>query len=120
MEKINFENLPSTNTPINGSNLNQLQDNIEAALLNIYTINTNINFEDTYQNDLLKNAKFVAVNWNHDSWCMQTFHMSDSYSLNTYSENSVGSVYNSNAGTIKYQYSTDNDHFVIDKILVIK
>ena len=31
MNKINFENLPSTRTPINASNLNQLQDNIEDA-----------------------------------------------------------------------------------------
>lgn len=29
MEKINFENYPSTNSPINGTNLNLLQDNIE-------------------------------------------------------------------------------------------
>lgn len=29
MEKINFENLPSTNTPINATNLNQMQTNIE-------------------------------------------------------------------------------------------
>ena len=31
MDKINFENLPSTNTPINAENLNQMQDNIEQA-----------------------------------------------------------------------------------------
>lgn len=32
MEKINFENLPSTNTPINAENLNQLQNNVEMEL----------------------------------------------------------------------------------------
>lgn len=32
MEKINFENLPSTNTPINATNLNQLQTNVENAI----------------------------------------------------------------------------------------
>lgn len=32
MEKINFENLPSTNTPINAENLNQLQTNVEDAI----------------------------------------------------------------------------------------
>ncbi len=32
MDKINFENLPSTNTPINADNLNQLQTNIENAI----------------------------------------------------------------------------------------
>lgn len=30
MKKITFENLPSTNTPINSANLNQVQDNVEA------------------------------------------------------------------------------------------
>ena len=37
MEKINFENKPSTNTPINATNLNQLQTNVENAI----TENTN-------------------------------------------------------------------------------
>ena len=32
MEKINFENKPSTNTPINATNLNSLQDNVEIAI----------------------------------------------------------------------------------------
>lgn len=32
MQKINFENLPSTNTPINASNLNLMQNNIESAI----------------------------------------------------------------------------------------
>lgn len=32
MEKIVFENAPSTNTPINANNLNQLQANVEDAI----------------------------------------------------------------------------------------
>lgn len=32
MDKINFENLPSTNTPISAENLNKLQNNIETAI----------------------------------------------------------------------------------------
>ena len=32
MEKINFENLPLTNTPINAENLNNLQDNVKNAI----------------------------------------------------------------------------------------
>lgn len=32
MEKIIFENYPSTETPLNANNLNQLQDNVEEAL----------------------------------------------------------------------------------------
>lgn len=32
MQKINFENKPSTNSPINATNLNALQDNVENAI----------------------------------------------------------------------------------------
>lgn len=32
MQKINFENKPSTNSPINADNLNLLQDNVEDAI----------------------------------------------------------------------------------------
>lgn len=39
MEKIIFEDLPSTNTPINSTNLNKMQDNFEIALKrNIMTL----------------------------------------------------------------------------------
>lgn len=34
MTKIQFEDLPSENTPVNASNLNQMQTNIETALNN--------------------------------------------------------------------------------------
>lgn len=32
MQKINFKNLPDTSTPLNATNLNQMQDNIETAI----------------------------------------------------------------------------------------
>lgn len=35
MEKINFQNLPSTDTPLNSDNLNLLQDNMEDAIIPI-------------------------------------------------------------------------------------
>lgn len=35
MDKINFEDLPSTNTPISADNLNLMQDNIENEIKNI-------------------------------------------------------------------------------------
>lgn len=38
MEKIDFENLPSTNTPINANNLNDMQDNIETAINTILPV----------------------------------------------------------------------------------
>lgn len=38
MEKINFQDLPSTSTPLNSTNLNQMQDNIEDAIIPIKLI----------------------------------------------------------------------------------
>lgn len=35
MEKINFQDLPSTSTPLNSTNLNQMQDNMEDAIVPI-------------------------------------------------------------------------------------
>ena len=35
MEKINFQDLPSTSTPLNSANLNQMQDNMENAIVPI-------------------------------------------------------------------------------------
>ena len=43
MEKIVFENLPSTKTPINAKNLNQLQENIENAMSSIVESGSNDN-----------------------------------------------------------------------------
>ena len=36
MKKINFENLPSTNTPVSAGNLNQMQSNIEESIDNLH------------------------------------------------------------------------------------
>jgi len=89
--------------------------------LNTYEIPVTISNGNTYQNDLLKNAKFVVVNWmpSDGSWSMQTLHIQNGYSLNTYGSYSVGSVFNSTDGTIKYNYSTDGN-MNITKILIIK
>lgn len=38
MQKITFENLPSTNTPLNASNLNTLQNNVENAINDIVNV----------------------------------------------------------------------------------
>lgn len=38
MEKINFQDLPSTSTPLNSTNLNQMQDNMENAIIPIKLI----------------------------------------------------------------------------------
>lgn len=52
MQKINFENKPSTNSPINASNLNLLQDNIDDAINEVHGIGT------TYVNDTNPSALF--------------------------------------------------------------
>ena len=55
MEKIIFEDLPSTKTPINSANLNLVQDNVENAIndkpnaLNVKSTNT----QDTYSCDYI-------------------------------------------------------------------
>lgn len=43
MEKIIFEDLPSTKTPINSSNLNKIQDNVEEAINGIIESGKNEN-----------------------------------------------------------------------------
>ena len=40
MKKINFENKPSTNSPINATNLNMLQDNVEDDIGSLSSLNT--------------------------------------------------------------------------------
>ena len=42
MKKINCENLPSQNTPINAENLNEMQYNIEEEINNVSAKTTNI------------------------------------------------------------------------------
>lgn len=42
MQKINFQNLPNTTTPVNATNLNAIQTNTENEINNINTILSNI------------------------------------------------------------------------------
>ena len=60
MEKIIFEDLPSTKTPINSINLNQLQNNIEYEITKKYIqlgIKENINIDTTYKNIIFDDIK---------------------------------------------------------------
>ena len=73
MQKITFENLPSTNTPINATNLNAMQTNTENAISGVveYGSGTNgeyVKFDNgtmicwqkrTYQNIQITNASGV-------------------------------------------------------------
>lgn len=70
MQKINFENKPSTDSPITAGNLNLLQDNVEDAidevdnkLSSIITFDKiaglSLNSGDTYQLNLPANTLFI-------------------------------------------------------------
>lgn len=68
MEKINFENYPSTNSPINGTNLNLLQDNVENDIGLLNNLNTtdksnSVNAINEVNNKLLKEISFSQSLW---------------------------------------------------------
>lgn len=71
MEKIIFEDLPSTNTPLNAENLNKIQDNIEDAiqeLINkeivLYENATGSNGTITLS-DSIENYKYVEIEFRY-------------------------------------------------------
>ena len=66
MEKINFQDLPSTDTPINSTNLNQMQANIEEEITPVsYDIsNTPEHSAGTNIYQLTKTGKIVSLNVN--------------------------------------------------------
>lgn len=68
MEKIIFEDLPSTNTPLNAENLNKIQDNVENEInsikeKNIITLglNTDINLTNNSWNDFYLDTVITQV-----------------------------------------------------------
>lgn len=66
MQKITFENLPSTNTPLNASNLNTLQDNVENAFNNTYGTSQTEGYSQEYINSL-PNAITVRLSDNQSA-----------------------------------------------------
>lgn len=65
MNKINFENLPSTNTPINAENLNAMQNNIENAINNILQSGTtnNVNYIKYIDGTLIQYGKVTLQSY---------------------------------------------------------
>ena len=63
MEKINFEDLPSTKTPIDSANLNLLQTNIENAIngTSLFEGSTN---GDVTLSDNVTNYRYVEIFYN--------------------------------------------------------
>lgn len=60
MKKINFENLPSTNTPINATNLNLMQDNFEEAIT-AQDITDELVYPTEYSSTKIKFYKFGSL-----------------------------------------------------------
>lgn len=57
MQKINFQDLPSTSTPLNASTLNQMQDNIESAIEDVESVIPTI--ENSLDSDSTTNGASV-------------------------------------------------------------
>ena len=71
MDKINFQNLPNTTTPVNATNLNLLQTNIENTL-NTYSttetrIGTWINNKPVYR----KVIDVIKKDCRYVNWCIK-------------------------------------------------
>lgn len=63
MKKINFENLPSTNTPISAGNLNQMQDNIEESAVIVSATKPT-----TSEKVWIQKGKNLAKKWYKSEW----------------------------------------------------
>ena len=60
MEKINFEDLPRTKTPLNADNLNQKQENVENAIIEVDDKVKEINDKNIYSLEEIKtNEKWI-------------------------------------------------------------
>lgn len=55
MQKITFEDLPSTNTPLNANNLNTLQDNVEDAIDGLISNNYGTSNSNGYTQNYINN-----------------------------------------------------------------
>lgn len=93
MQKINFENKPSTNSPINADNLNLLQDNVDKELINLNNNVGNLIDLDTSNKENLVNAineilkKYAPIElYNNSSGAYGTINLSDDASNYTYME----------------------------------
>lgn len=72
MEKIIFEDLPSTKTPLNASNLNQIQENVEVAIneLKQEIINVTGNFINVKKNST---QSISANTYTNIVWDIETY-----------------------------------------------
>ena len=83
MQKINFQDLPSTTTPINASNLNQVQDNMEGAFKNSYSTSQNDGYNCDYINGLEPTVLWTNPNPTATTFAAQSITLDES--INNYS-----------------------------------
>lgn len=89
MQKIPFEDYPSTNTPIDGSNLNQLQDNVENSI-------------NSLKNDILEEFRPIIL-YNSTSGTTSNITLSDN--ISNYKKIKIYGKTNDN-------YITSNEFFI--------
>ena len=117
MEKIIFEDLPSTKTPINATNLNLVQDNVENAIndkpnvLNVKSTST----QDTYSCDYINNELNPindSVNEFLNMGLLTAKHAPTSSSVASIDKTKFG-IYSISAGTDTPTTGHGNDNYII-------
>lgn len=94
MTKINFTNLPDTSTPLNATNMNALQTNVENAIGEIVESGTNTNGSYVkYSNGTMICHKQVSINANITaSWGTLYDTGNQDIDLGNYAQPFVGNV----------------------------
>ena len=140
MNKINFQNLPSTATPLNAENLNQMQSNIENAINNILQSGTtnNVNYIKYIDGTLIQYGKVTLQSYTRRSsggltyWSQGTtitlpvsfLNVNYSVTTNVSSANmnnfaqSYGAIESVNRVKISFASTADEDNRDIDFICI--
>ena len=89
MQKINFQNLPNTTTPVNATNLNQLQTNIENAINDSINEFVSSGTIETLVSTLISNMTHNGIynftgSWTEHSWgytaiCQRAYYDDSNY-----------------------------------------
>lgn len=125
MQKINFQDYPNTTTPINATNLNQLQTNVENSINNLGTVlysNSNGTTGNVTLNDSTSNYSYLEVYY-HKSNCYNSTKIANpngkvfqAVITNLYQSNAFQNVmarYSISGTTITKQYEGYNSNDTI-------
>ena len=105
MNKINFENLPSTNTPINSTNLNQIQTNAENSINGTSDLTGSSGYI-RYDNGIQIAWKQATVTAGGTAWTGTGLYYSD-HSMGNW-EQPFSSILSVSSGVNSIQYWTTN------------